>query len=106
MDKVPVGTKKGGRLLQPPTPIVRAGNWPTLEIKKTTLEDLSSGEDYEEEDTPTGAHKAGTATWDDDFAADDADAGEGAASADDAFDMGDEDDMWASCFCVILSLPV
>jgi len=94
MDKVPVGTKKGGRLLQPPTPIVRAGNWPTLEIKKTTLEDLSSGEDYEEEDTPTGAHKAGTATWDDDFAADDADAGEGAASADDAFDMGDEDDMW------------
>merc|ERR1719162_1084773 len=39
MDKVPVGTKKSGRLLQPPTPIVRAGNWPTLEIKKTTLED-------------------------------------------------------------------
>ena len=37
LDKIPVGTKAGGRLLQPPTPIVRAGNWPTLEIKKTTL---------------------------------------------------------------------
>ncbi|KAL7491627.1 hypothetical protein ACHAWT_000928 [Skeletonema menzelii] len=96
MEKIPVGTKKGGRLLQPPTPIVRASNWPTLEIKKTTLEDLSAadaGDEYEEEapavaaDTGAGA---GAAAWDDDFGMEDAVAGIG---GDDGFDLGDDDDM-------------
>ena len=31
---------KRGCLLQPPTPILRTDNWPTLPVEKTTLEDL------------------------------------------------------------------
>lgn len=93
MDKVPVGSKAGGRLLQPPTPIVRAGNWPTLEIKKTTLEDLSAadaGDEYEEEEAaPVAADTAGAA-WDDDFGGmEDTGADAGGLGADDDFDMGD-----------------
>ena len=90
MDKVPVGTKKGGLLLQPPTPIVRAGNWPTLEIKKTTLEDLSAadaGDEYEEEEAAPADTGAVDTAWDDDFGGDIADTGGG---ADDDFDMGDD----------------
>ena len=54
MDKATAHTepKSSGCLLQPPTPIVRADNWPTLEIQKTTLENLSAeqgDEAYEEE---------------------------------------------------------
>lgn len=69
MDKVAIGSKKGGRLLQPPTPIIRAGNWPTLEIKKTTLEDLSAADaDYEEEEDNVAAAPGTSATeWDDGF---------------------------------------
>eukprot|EP00804_Cyclotella_cryptica_P003608 CCRYP_002235-RC/>CCRYP_002235-RC protein AED:0.03 eAED:0.03 QI:142/1/1/1/1/0.75/4/913/1037 len=69
MDKVPVGSKKGGRLLQPPTPIIRAGNWPTLEIKKTTLEDLSAADAgvYEEEDNVPATTVANATAWDDGF---------------------------------------
>lgn len=72
MDKVPVGSKKGGRLLQPPTPIIRAGNWPTLEIKKTTLEDLSAADAgvYEEEGNVSSAAAttlASATAWDDGF---------------------------------------
>ena len=92
MDKVPVGSKKGGRLLQPPTPIVRAGNWPTLDIKKTTLEDLSAadtGEDYEEEAAPKAdAGATASAAWDDSGFGDDA-----GGAADDDMGMGDDDDM-------------
>jgi coatomer protein complex subunit alpha (xenin) len=95
MEKVPVGTKKGGRLLQPPTPIVRAGNWPTLEIKKTTLEDLSAadaGDEYEEDAPVATAADTGAssgAAWDDDFGADDVGMGDAA----DDFDLGGDDDM-------------
>ena len=93
MEKIPVGTKKGGRLLQPPTPIIRAGNWPTLEIKKTTLEDLSAadaGDEYEEEEAAAPVADTGAAdtAWDDDFGMEGGDAGAGAA--DDDFDMGDD----------------
>ncbi|KAL9188539.1 hypothetical protein ACHAXT_006917 [Thalassiosira profunda] len=91
LEKVPVGTKSGGRLLQPPTPIVRAGNWPTLEIKKTTLEDLSAADDgnYEEEEVaPVADAGAVDTAWDDDFGADDL--GGAGAAADDDFDMGDD----------------
>jgi len=42
LDTVSSTDKKGGRLLQPPTPIVRATNWPTLEVAKTTLEDFDN----------------------------------------------------------------
>jgi coatomer protein complex subunit alpha (xenin) len=46
MEKIAPGSDAmgSGRLLQPPTPIVRADNWPTLEVPKTTLEDLSAAE--------------------------------------------------------------
>lgn len=93
VDKIPVGTKKAGRLLQPPTPIIRAGNWPTLEIKKTTLEDLSAadaGDEYEEEETaPVGSDmRASETAWDDDFGAEGGDAGLG--GADDDYDAGDD----------------
>ncbi len=93
MDKIPVGSKKAGRLLQPPTPIVRAGNWPTLEIKKTTLEDLSAddaGDEYEEEEpTPVGSDmRAPETAWDDDFGAEGGGADVG--GADDDYDAGDD----------------
>jgi coatomer protein complex subunit alpha (xenin) len=94
VDKVPVGTRKGGRLLQPPTPIIRAGNWPTLEIKKTTLEDLSSaadaGDEYEEGAAPAVSANTGAANtaWDDDFAADAGDVDMGVAHDD--YDAGDD----------------
>eukprot|EP00569_Conticribra_weissflogii_P016351 CAMPEP_0171400982 /NCGR_PEP_ID=MMETSP0880-20121228/7612_1 /TAXON_ID=67004 /ORGANISM="Thalassiosira weissflogii, Strain CCMP1336" /LENGTH=1288 /DNA_ID=CAMNT_0011915391 /DNA_START=12 /DNA_END=3878 /DNA_ORIENTATION=+ len=93
MDKVPVATKAGGRLLQPPTPIVRAGNWPTLEIKKTTLEDLSAadaGEEYEEETAPNADTGAGdAAAWGNDDFGDDA----GLGAAVDDMGLDDDDDM-------------
>lgn len=91
--------KATGRLLQPPTPIFRSNNWPTLEVQKTTLEDLSAAEphDHEEEDYDTGAapvatgmQDTGMADWD----ADDMDVGgtgAAAAAAADDFDFGDED---------------
>ena len=93
MDKIPVGTQKAGRLLQPPTPIVRAGNWPTLEIKKTTLEDLSAadaGDEYEEEESaPVGSDvRAPETAWDDDFGAEGGDVDVG--GADDEYDAGDD----------------
>ena len=93
MDKVPVGTKKGGCLLQPPTPIIRAGNWPTLEIKKTTLEDLSAADTGDEHEEAAPAPKADTgaaasAAWEDD-AFEDAKVG----GADDDIAMGENDDM-------------
>ena len=64
--------------------------WPTLEIKKTTLEDLSAadaGDEYEEEVAPVADGAVDTA-WDDEFAGDDVGAGMGGADEDD-FDMGD-----------------
>lgn len=86
------GSKKAGCLLQPPTPIVRADNWPTLAVQKTTLEDLEAleteqnGEDgyhdaapvQNEQTEPSGA------AWDED----DFDDG-GAAGDDDDLDFGD-----------------
>src|SRR3569623_210175 len=51
MEKIASSDPKGAsRLLQPPTPIVRADNWPTLEVQKTTLEDLSAAEGHENGD--------------------------------------------------------
>jgi len=44
LDKVSTTGKLAGRLLQPPTPIVRATNWPTIEVAKTTLEDFDNTE--------------------------------------------------------------
>ena len=54
VDKIPkTGMKSNSRLLQPPTPIIRSNNWPTLEVKKTTLEDLEAAEaSYEEHTDP------------------------------------------------------
>ena len=36
--------RSGGRLLQPPTPIFRENNWPTLDVQKSTLADLTAAE--------------------------------------------------------------
>lgn len=59
LDKVANTEPKGkGCLLQPPTPIFRANNWPTLEVQKTTLEDLSA-EDPEEEEDDDGVQASG-----------------------------------------------
>jgi coatomer protein complex subunit alpha (xenin) len=78
-------------LLQPPTPILRADNWPTLEVQKTTLQDLSSAEPEEtaEELAAAAPAAAATAAWDDDMD-DDVGTGAAAAAADD-IDFGDED---------------
>jgi coatomer protein complex subunit alpha (xenin) len=97
MDKV-VATdpKSTGCLLQPPTPIFRESNWPTLEVQKTTLEDLSAADtgvgtgedDYQDEKEVTNqAQDLGAADWEDD----EPNAGGAiAAAADDlGFDDGD-----------------
>jgi coatomer protein complex subunit alpha (xenin) len=92
--------KNAGRLLQPPTPIFRADNWPTLEVQKSTLADLSATapEDPEAEYTdptvmaPTA--DLGADNWDDgDAGMGDADAGPSAnlAAAGDDLDFGDDD---------------
>jgi len=41
--------RNGGRLLQPPTPIFRETNWPTLAVQKSTLADLTAAEPEAEE---------------------------------------------------------
>lgn len=66
-----------GCLLQPPTPIYRGDNWPTLEVQKTTLEDLSAAQGGETEEAeyedameaPAGG--AASADWDMDDGFDD-----------------------------------
>ena len=45
VDKVAQSGKKGGCLLQPPTPIMRSTKWPTREVSKTTLEDYEGAAD-------------------------------------------------------------
>jgi len=63
--------------LQPPTPIVRAANWPTLEVQKTTLEDLSAAaeengeEAYYEAEEAAVPNGAGANDWEDDAFNDD-----------------------------------
>jgi len=108
LEKVELSNKKGGCLLQPPTPIVRAGNWPAVEVQKTTLEDLEAaaveedevddnkddfeanqqtGEQWEVEefeDTGTGAMTAAM----DDLDIEDEDDGMG--DWDDDLDLGDD----------------
>jgi coatomer protein complex subunit alpha (xenin) len=104
MDKVAKSEPKStGCLLQPPTPIVRADNWPTLEVQKTTLEDLSaadkeSAEEYEEEEAgAAAAPDLGADEWQMDEDVGRTGAVAAAAAADDfGFDedMGDwEDDL-------------
>lgn len=102
MDKVTTSNaRESGRLLQPPTPIFRDANWPTLEVQKTTLEDLSAadtqGDDEEYDERATSA--AVTAQQDMDWEADEEVevGGTGAAAAlaedlDFGDDMGDWDD--------------
>jgi coatomer subunit alpha len=104
LDKVSEATK--ACLLQPPTPIYRETNWPTLDVQKTTLEDLSATENHYDDNEPApgtmGAASAAMDTGADDWG--DADAGvamddgmgtgavsAAAAAADD--DFGDGEDM-------------
>lgn len=101
MEKVSAEGKAGGRLLQPPTPIVRADNWPTLEVQKTTLEDLSAAQPDPEEEAyaePSGTPDVGdvpVSQWEDEGfedaggAADDFDFGDDGDWGDDLDDLGD-----------------
>ena len=90
-----------GRLLQPPTPIFREANWPTLEVRKSTLADLSATAPDEKEnytETSVSAPMAGNSAvdaWDDGDAdagfGDDMDAGPSSAlAAGDDLDFGDD----------------
>jgi coatomer subunit alpha len=106
MDKI--DPKDAMRLLQPPTPIVRSDNWPTLEVPKTTLEDLSAAEvhagadgenDYYGEAAAAASAAAATSAtadvgmsdWD---VEDDVGGGTGAAAAAaDDLDFGDDGDL-------------
>lgn len=92
--------KSAGCLLQPPTPIFRADNWPTLEVQKTTLQDLSAAEPEDNADEvmadngPVSDDAAGQAAWDDD-GFDDAGAGPSAmAAATDGLDDLGGSDAW------------
>lgn len=90
-----------GCLLQPPTPIFRGHNWPTLEVQKTTLEDLSAAQGGEVEEEYEDAVEAPMAPvggeWD---MEDGFDEGPAAAPANlvpnaaDDLDFGDEDGAW------------
>jgi coatomer subunit alpha len=93
-----------GCLLQPPTPIYRGHNWPTLEVQKTTLEDLSAAqggetEEAEYEETAEAAPAAATGDWDMDDGFEDAAAEEQKPSTSlipsgDDLDFGDGDGDW------------
>lgn len=94
-----------GCLLQPPTPIYRGHNWPTLEVQKTTLEDLSAAqggetEEAEYEETAQAAPAAATGDWDMEDGFEDAAAEEQKPSTslmpsgDDDLDFGDGDGDW------------
>lgn len=101
MEKVAsTGARSTGRLLQPPTPIIRADNWPTLEVAKTTLEDLTSSAEEEgqmeefHDASPAAANiDLGTDDWGDDDVDAGAVAGSAAIAADD-FDFGDDMGDW------------
>jgi len=94
--------RSGGRLLQPPTPIFRENNWPTIPVEKSTLADLTAAEPEEEEIETQAALNAPVSDlandWQDaamdDFGASDGDLA--AAGADMDFgddDWGDDDDL-------------
>ena len=90
--------KSGGRLLQPPTPIFRADNWPTLEVQKSTLADLSAAAPEEPDDEYVDAAvapkeaDAGASEWDLDDGGFGDEAGPSAnLAADDGLDFGDDE---------------
>jgi len=91
LDKVAkTEAKSTGCLLQPPTPIFRAHNWPTLEVQKTTLEDLSAEAGNEEDSTDGMAANAVKDLGDDDWEVED-NAGGGIAVPEDDIDFGDDE---------------
>lgn len=94
VEKVELSNKKGGCLLQPPTPIVRAGNWPAVEVQKTTLEDLEAAAVEEDEvDDNKDDFEANQQTGEQWEVEEFEDTGTGAmAAAMDDLDIEDEDD--------------
>jgi coatomer protein complex subunit alpha (xenin) len=98
MDKVATSNSRAtGRLLQPPTPILRQTNWPTLEVEKTTLEDLSAADTQgrdDDEEYDAGPSAAVSAAQEMDWDAED-DVGVGgtgaAAAAAEDLDFGGDD---------------
>jgi coatomer subunit alpha len=89
----------GGRLLQPPTPIFRSNNWPTVDVQKSTLADLSAAEPEEDVAAHQEAINAPVSDMANEWAdgADDFDdgmaggGGTGLAAAGDDLDFGDDD---------------
>lgn len=87
----------GGRLLQPPTPIFRQQNWPTLAVEKSTLADLTAAEPEAEEVETQAALNAPVSDLANDWqdAAMEADGfGDdlaGAVAGGDELDFGDDD---------------
>eukprot|EP00536_Pseudo-nitzschia_multiseries_P004054 jgi/Psemu1/64445/estExt_Genemark1.C_650066 len=83
----------GGRLLQPPTPIFRENNWPTLVVQKSTLADLTAAEPEAEELETQAALNAPVSDLANDWQEEallEVDAADLAAPADD-LDFGDDD---------------
>uniref|UniRef100_A0A7S3L3C1 Coatomer subunit alpha n=1 Tax=Amphora coffeiformis TaxID=265554 RepID=A0A7S3L3C1_9STRA len=91
--------KSSGCLLQPPTPILRNDNWPTLEITKTTLENLSAqqGDEAYEEELRQQEAAGGAGPMEEEWMEEDepveAGVSGGLAAPDEDFDFGDGDDM-------------
>jgi coatomer protein complex subunit alpha (xenin) len=89
--------RTGGRLLQPPTPIFRQQNWPTLAVEKSTLADMTAAEPEAEEVETQAALNAPVSDLANDWqdaAMDTADFGDdlaGAATEGDDLDFGDDD---------------
>mmetsp|Transcript_19280 Transcript_19280/g.41921 ORF Transcript_19280/g.41921 Transcript_19280/m.41921 type:complete len:1292 (-) Transcript_19280:1523-5398(-) len=82
--------KNGGRLLQPPTPIFRESNWPTLAVEKSTLADLTAAEPEAEEVETQAALNAPVSELANDWQDDALDEGVADVAADD-MDFGDDD---------------
>jgi len=108
MEKVSEGNKLAGCLLQPPTPIVRSTNWPTIEVARSTF-DINAVDEEPPEKAKTDQYD-NNAAMDDGFPdpteeitseinnldfglSEEADDGDGAEwEDDDDFDFGDDDD--------------
>jgi len=95
LEKVETEGRNGGCLLQPPTPILRETNWPTLEVAKTTLEDFeAAAEEYVEEPVTDGQGTSAAATnWEDEGFEDVPGTGAVAAVMDDLALDDDDDSM-------------
>mmetsp|Transcript_39923 Transcript_39923/g.58676 ORF Transcript_39923/g.58676 Transcript_39923/m.58676 type:complete len:1289 (+) Transcript_39923:107-3973(+) len=91
----PAKKRSGGCLLQPPTPIFRANNWPTLPVQKTTLEDLEAAEAQQNGEPHKETHQTTTnAAQDYPKEEEEDDFGDADLMEDDDLGFGDDDGGW------------